>query len=44
MSVLLSDLQVETEYGQLNEGSADELTDQELDDVGGGAFPFIQVA
>ena len=42
MSVLICDPQVETEYGQLSDGSADELTDQELDAVGGGAFPFIQ--
>ena len=44
MSVLVNDQQGETEYVMVKDASADELTDQELNAVGGGAFPFIQTA
>jgi len=44
MSVLVNDQQGETESVMVKDASADELTDQELNAVGGGAFPFIQTA
>ena len=44
MSVLVNDQQGETEGVMVKDASADELTDQELNAVGGGAFPFIQTA
>jgi hypothetical protein len=44
MSVLVNDQQGEPEDVMVKDACADELTDQELSAVGGGAFPFIQTA